>query len=93
MFRAVAGYIFVCMAIIGLPTIYHYRPPGTWADRLGMIAEGRLGHITEPWFQISMTVVALTGALGLILLFGVRKSSRIADAGTRGAQSEEHSAH
>lgn len=76
MLRAVTGYLFVCTSIIGLPTIYHYRPPGTWMDRMGMIAEGRYGYITEPWFQIAMTVVALTGALGLILLFAGRKASR-----------------
>ncbi len=68
MLRYVMGYIFVCAALVGLPTLYYYRPPNTWMDRFGMLAEGRLAHISAPWFQIAMTVVALTGAFGVILL-------------------------
>lgn len=68
MLRYVMGYVFVCAALLGLPTLYYYRPPQTWMDRFGMLADGRLGHIQEPYFQVAMVVVALTGAFGIILL-------------------------
>jgi len=74
MLRYVMGYVFVSTALLGLPSLYYYRPPNTWLDRFGMLAEGRLAHIPSPWFQIAMIVVALTGALGIILLAAGRKS-------------------
>ena len=40
-------------------------------ERLGI--EGALAYIAEPWFQIAMTVVALTGAFGIVLLAAGRR--------------------
>lgn len=74
MLRYVMGYIFVCAALLGLPVLYYYRPPHTWMDRFGMLADGRFGAIPEPYFQIAMVVVALTGAFGIILLAAGRGS-------------------
>jgi hypothetical protein len=62
------GWVFICAAMLGLPVLYYYRPPSTWMDRFGMLASGRVDVIPEPYFQIAMIVVALTGALGIILL-------------------------
>ena len=73
MLRFVMGYLFVCAALVGLPVLYYYRPPHSWMDRFGMLAETRLAYIAEPWFQIAMTVVALTGAFGIILLAARRR--------------------
>jgi hypothetical protein len=68
----VMGWVFVCSAMLGLPVLYYYRPPHTWMDRFGMLASGRFGAIPEPYFQIAMVIVALTGALGIILIVAAR---------------------
>jgi hypothetical protein len=73
MLRYVMGYAFVCAALLGLPVLYYYRPPHTWMDRFGMLAETRFAYIAEPWFQIAMVVVALAGALGIVLLAAGRR--------------------
>ena len=70
------GWVFVCTAMLGLPVLYYYRPPHTWMDRFGMMADGRWGAIPEPYFQIAMAVVALTGALGIILIAARRSQPR-----------------
>ena len=66
--NALFGWVFICTSMLGLPVLYYYRPPHSWMDRFGMLAEGRYGVIPEPYFQIAMVVVALTGAFGVILL-------------------------
>ena len=76
MLRYVIGYIFVCAAIIGLPVLYYYRPPHTWLDRFGMLAESRFAYVPEPWFQIATAIVALAGALGIVLLAAGRRERR-----------------
>ena len=74
MLRNVMGYVFVCFAIIGLPVLYYYRPPHSWMDRFGMLATVRFAYIPDPWFQIAMVIIALTGAFGIILLAAGRKT-------------------
>ena len=76
MLRYVMGYVFVCAAIVGLPVLYYYRPPHSWLDRFGMLAESRFAYIPAPWFQIAIAVVALGGAFGIILLAAGRKERR-----------------
>jgi hypothetical protein len=73
--HALFGWVFVCSAMLGLPVLYYYRPPHTWMDRFGMITQGRFDAIPEPYFQIAMVVVALTGAFGIILLAASRRRS------------------
>ena len=66
--RLLFGWVFVCTAMLGLPTLYYYRPPQSWLDRFGMLSIGRWGAIPEPYFQIAMVIVALAGAFGIILI-------------------------
>ena len=70
--RMLFGWVFVCAAMLGLPVLYYYRPPQSWFDRFGMLSQGRWGAIPEPYFQIAMVIVALTGALGIILIAASR---------------------
>jgi hypothetical protein len=66
--QSLFGWVFICAAMLGLPVLYYYRPPSSWMDRFGMMTQVRFAYIPEPYFQIAMIVVALTGALGIILL-------------------------
>jgi hypothetical protein len=66
--QSLFGWVFICTSMLGLPVLYYYRPPSSWMDRFGMMTQVRFAYIPEPYFQIAMIVVALTGALGIILL-------------------------
>ncbi|MBI1212167.1 MAG: hypothetical protein GC190_11940 [Alphaproteobacteria bacterium] len=70
--RLLFGWVFVCTAMLGLPILYYYRPPLTWMDRFGMMTQVRFAYIPEPYFQIAMVIVALTGAFGVILIAASR---------------------
>jgi hypothetical protein len=73
--QTLVGWVFVCTAMLGLPVLYYYRPPSSWMDRFGMLTQVRFSYIPEPYFQIAMVAVALTGALGIILIAASRSRS------------------